>query len=349
MTELLAATRACRVYGTGTTGSPPSTPPATCRCPPPVVKARPGDVPGGPPPGGPRPAAVGVGAPRAPEDRADTRPGPEWTVGRGPGRRAWWSGGWPRERIFTARTGWLAATGGPRRFVWATRTPTRPGRRPTGSAPGTRPGTSSATPGTRSCSRRRGDAVIGDNGLVVPIVLPGAARRRPRRRESWPLAPTWGSTSVPGRLDPGAGRRSRIPLETVVAPNKGASLSSRRARPIRRRPCPARPGRWAATPGRSGQARAGEGVDPAGVPGAGAVAAGGVDVSTVDRCWTTGWPGGSGRRPQTQVCHDCAVDRIGGSTPQDTYRTRMLAGTWSEWVGPRCSWARRLRPPALRT
>ncbi|HVD27596.1 MAG TPA: hypothetical protein VNC79_03735, partial [Mycobacteriales bacterium] len=59
----------------------------------------------------------------------------------------------------------------------------------------------------------------------------------------------------------------------------------------------------------------------------------GVDAATVPAVLDQ-WLGGSveGVAPETQACHDSAAAGEQGATPEDSYRNRMLAGTWREML-----------------
>ena len=179
--------------------------------------------------------------------------------------------------------------------------------------------------------------MISDHGLVVPIVLPADGYDDVRDDVIVAARADLGvDVGTPTGWTQELADGSRIPLETVVAPHEGrvtflpagtADIADGRALPTG----PLGRDAWAVV-GKLGPERA---LIPPEFPVPALWLLEGIDVSAVGPVLDD-WLAGRvlGVVPQTQVCHDLTVGPDRGFTPQDTYRTRMLAGTWSEWVGP---------------
>jgi hypothetical protein len=184
--------------------------------------------------------------------------------------------------------------------------------------------------------------VISAKGLVAPVVLPAAVAVGGADLNTLmvvsPATPAYQHLGVDILTAAGAAQEPvaspPIPLETVVAPNPG--LIGYVPAGVDRLPNgdPLPSGALA----RDAWAIIGDiaflrGLIPTTFPVPALWLLEGIDAATV-RPVLDDWLAGRvpGVVPETLVCHNTAGVGEMGATPADTYRTRMLAGTWREWL-----------------
>jgi hypothetical protein len=181
--------------------------------------------------------------------------------------------------------------------------------------------------------------VISARGLVPPLVLPAAVAAGGADLDTLvTVSPTAVGLGVDVATAAGVLQEPvaspPVPLETIVAPNPGmvgfvpaGAVLMPGGDPV--------PGgaltrdAWAL----KGDVSFLRGLIPVTVPVPVLWLLEGVDAATVGSVlddWLAGLV--PGVVPQTLVCHGSADPAEQGATPADTYRTRMLAGTWREWL-----------------